>query len=184
MNAKEIDEEYRKSGRISGSAMSSLRAMLRDGDDPYLAITLAGDVAAFQLAEDIALHLSSDDPMVRWNAAGVLFTRFRDVRFAQSCLDMLNRESDTIVRAVTLAGAGELLPFVEEGKLQKQLATRLLEISEAVGELPEIRAAAYLGIEAAVGLSLAERSPADRLLVPEMDFKDQILTEFRGKYRV
>jgi hypothetical protein len=36
MNIKEISEEYRQNGRISGKAIVSLRTLLRESDDPYV----------------------------------------------------------------------------------------------------------------------------------------------------
>ena len=178
MNAEQITDEYRINGRISGKAMLSLRSLLRESDDPYAAITLAGDVAAFQLAEEIATHLSSEDSMVRWNAAGVLFTRFRDVRFSRLCVELLDKETNTVVRGILMAGAGELLPLIEDRLLQRQLASRLLHTLEAEDEFPEMRGSAYLGVEAAVGIPPTDRSPANRRLDPNGDFKAQVVEEF------
>lgn len=186
MNAEQIKDEYQRNGRISGRAMGSLRALLREsGGDPYTAITLAGDVGAFQVANDILPHPNSEDGMVRWNAAGVLFTRFRDARLAGLCLELLSRELDTMVRGILLVGAGELLPFLEDERLQKQLAARLLETVETEDEFPEMRGSAYLGIEAAVGLSPIERSPAEiACSIQSGIFKQHVLSEFRQMYGV
>ena len=182
MTAAEISDEYQRNGRISGKAMLSLRALLRESNDPYAAITLAGDVGAFQLADDIAPHIDSADSMVRWNAAGVLFTRFRDVRLSRLCLELLDRESDTLVRGIALMGAGELLPLLEDQELRQGLATKLLQVLDAEDEFPEMRGSAYLGIEAAVGLPPADRSPADRMLDPAKDFRQVVLDDFRRMY--
>ncbi len=182
MTAAEIGDEYRRNGRISGSAMVSLRRLLRESADPYGAITLAGDVAAFQMADDIAPHLASTDSMVRWNAVGVLFTRFRDVRLSRLCCELLDAETDTMVRGIALMGAGELLPIIEDQDLRQRLASRLLQTLDAVDELPELRDSAYLGIEAAIGLAPAERSPAHRMLDPETEYRNVVLDDFRRTY--
>jgi hypothetical protein len=184
MNAEQIRAEYQKNGRISGKAMTSLRALLRESDDPYAAITLTGDVGAFQLAEDIVPYLRSADSMLRWNAAAVLFTRFREVRLGRQCLELLNRELDTLVRGVALVGAGELLPLIENRLLQQQLASKLLKVMEAEDEFPEMRGSAYLGVEAAVGIPPTDRSPADRLLDPKKDFQQHVVNDFRSRYGI
>src|SRR5215218_1325323 len=77
-----------------------------------------------------------------------------------------------------LAGAGELLPLVEDSELKGLWAEKLLEVMEASDEFPEMRGAAYLGIEAAVGLAPAERAPADRLLDLGKDASPQYLMRF------
>ena len=88
--------------------MLALKTLLRETEDPYSVITLAGDTAAFQLTgeEEIVPHLKSEDPMVRWNAAGVLFTRLRDVHFAGFCLELLARETNNMVIGIALNGQG------------------------------------------------------------------------------
>jgi hypothetical protein len=182
MSAAEIGAEYHRNGRLSDKAMLSLRALLEESDDPYAAITLAGDVGAFRLADDIVPHLASADSMVRWNAVGVLFTRFREVRFSRLCCELLDKESDTMVRGIALMGAGELLPIIEDQDLRQRLASKLLQTLDGDSEFPEMRDSAYLGIEAAVGLAPTERSPAGRTLDPKTDFRKAVLEEFRRIY--
>src|ERR1700677_673862 len=142
MNLEQIWQEYETNKRLSGKAMLALKAMLH-GDDPYAAITLVGDTAAFQLAPEIASHLKSTDVMVRWNAAAVLFGRFRDVRYGSQCLELLKNETDTMVRGVGLSGAGEILPLLEDPPLQQELALILLHTFESESEYPEMRTASY-----------------------------------------
>lgn len=184
MNPDEIWDEYQRDNRLSTRAMLALKKLLVEGADPYSAITLAGDTAAFELAPLIAPYLKSPDVMVRWNAAAVLFTRFRDVQFAHHCLELLEREADTMVRGVTLSGIGELLPLLEDGKLRKLLANKLREVFEAVDELPEMRDDAYAGIEVAVGIPERDRTPADRRLDLQKDVRPEVITKFFDRYGV
>lgn len=184
MNPEQIWHEYEKNGRLSGKAMLALKGLLRESDDPFDMITLAGDTAAFQLSHEIVPYLNSEDTMVRWNAAGVLFCRFRDVRFAHNCLDLLEHESDTMVRGIVLCGAGELLPLLEDTFLQKELARKLRRVFEDHDEFPEMRDSAYNGIEAAVGIPPLERAPANRLLDLATDAKPEVVAAFCHMYGV
>jgi hypothetical protein len=52
MTSDQIWQEYQSNGRVSGAAMEALRRLLRQSQDPFSVITLAGDVGAFQLAGD------------------------------------------------------------------------------------------------------------------------------------
>ncbi len=190
MNCDDIWQEYESNGRLSGRAMLALKRLLRESHDPYSSITLAGDTAAFQLAHEIVPHISSRDPMVRWNAVGVLFTRFRDVRYASLCLELLEQESDHLVLAIALAGAGELLPLLEDWGLRTLLAQKLDSVfkgRDSLSQVPdcvrhELRDDAYRGIEAAVGLPPLERAPAHRRLDLDVDVKREVLAAFRQAY--
>ena len=147
MRLDEIRLEFETSGRIGGDALASLRHLLRTSGDPYEAITVAGDCGAFALATDLANHLDHRDPMVRWNAAGVLFTRFRDPTFAARCLEMAVDENDEIARGVALAGLGELLPKMKDHELRQRMASTLVSVFEDRTELVVMRGAAYEGFK-------------------------------------
>ena len=173
--------------------MQALKMLLRECDDPYAIITLAGDTAAFQLAAEIVPHLSSTDPMVRWNAAGVLFTRLRDVHSAKLCADLLDRETDNMVLGIALAGAGELLPLLDDRELRDRLAQKLWLVfcgaadglSQAEEWIKEqMRSDAYRGIEAAVGIPPLDRATATRDLDMATDIKQEVVNKFRQTYAV
>jgi hypothetical protein len=191
MNADQIWEEYARNRRLSGRAMLSLKAMLREAQDPYSAITLAGDTAAFQLAHEIATHLKSADPMVRWNATGVLFTRLRDVRSATLCLELLATEEDSMVLGIALRGAGELSPLIDDRELQGRLVLKLWRVFRGdESELPQVpphvrewmREEAYRGIEAAVGIPPLDRAPANVELDMAKDVRGDVLADFHRTY--
>jgi len=187
MTQDEIWDEYVTNKTVSGKALLALKQMLRESDDPYSVITLAGDVAAFQLADDIAVHLDHQDPMVRWNAAGVLFTRFRDVRFAARCLKMLNEDSDELVQGILLRGLGQLLPLVQDKGLQRRMAQQLLNVFEGRIKFSDGIPGpddAYGGLEAAVGVPLVDQAPSYCELDPEKDYKPEVIAEFRRMYGV
>jgi hypothetical protein len=56
MDLDAIANEYEQNGKLSDRAITSLREHLRR-EDPFDAISLAGDTAALQLAPEIARHL-------------------------------------------------------------------------------------------------------------------------------
>lgn len=182
MTLQEIEEEYRQNGRISGQAIVSLRRQLRAAGDPYRAISVAGDCGAFPLSADIAVYLKHTDPMVRWNAASVLFNRFRIVALAAYCLEMAETEVDEVARGAAITGVGELLPLVDEPALRLRMATSLLRIFEQSTELTEMRGAAYEGIEAAMGIPPTRRVPASRLIDLERDVDRQLVAAYRQQF--
>jgi len=184
MNAEKIWHEYETNKRLSDKALLSLKALLYESSDPYSAITLAGDVAAVQLASEVATHLTSMDAMVRWNAAAVLFGRFRDVRYGRKCLDMLSQESDSIALGVVLSGAGELLPLLDDKDLKRELALKIYRVFCDSRQLPEIRTAAYEGIQAATGIPLRDRISATVILDVDNDANPDILNNYREMYGI
>src|SRR5206468_3383435 len=101
MSIGDIQSEFDQHGRLSRQAVTELQALLLS-DDPYSAITVAADTGCFEVSPQIAECLTSPDPMVRWNAAATLFTRFRANQFASQCLDLVEKERDEMVRSVAL----------------------------------------------------------------------------------
>ena len=192
MDAEQIWDEYAENKILGGKAMLSLKKLLRESDDPYSIITLAGDTAAFQLGPEIVPHLQSLDDMVRWNAAGVLFTRFRDIHYARLCYDLMEHETDRVVLGIALAGLGELLPLLEDKALQALFAKKLLDVFNNNNGLPQASEdvqrqmweSAYLAIEAAVGIPSLARAPANRSLDKKKDVKEDVLDAFRRLYNV
>jgi len=184
MNLDEVKAEYAKDGRVSGETLARLRDYLRTSPDPYDAITAAGDGAAFMLVPDLVGFLDHDDPMVRWNAASVLFNRFRVLELAQRCLKMVEEEEDEIARGAAITGLGEILPLVENLGLRSRMATALLSILENTNELTVMRGDAHAGMEIALNIPRNERVPASRLIDLERDVKPEVVAAFRKKFKV
>jgi len=182
MTPDDVWTEYQERGRLSGPSMARLREILRSGSDPYKAITVAGDCGAFALAEDIATHLRHPDAMVRWNAAGVLFTRFRIASLASRCLEMVDNEKDEIARGVAITGLGELLSIVTGLAQRRDMARRVLAILADPGELTEMRGAAYSAVEAALGLPTSARVPATRLIDLKNDIDAVLIDQFKAQF--
>ncbi len=182
VNLHEIAEAFATTGRLTEHQKTALRVALRGPANPFTAITTAADCGAAVLAGDILPHLTHADPMVRWNAAGVLFTRFRIAAFAAKCLQMVDTEPDEEVRAIAICGLGELLPRVENVVLRNEMANRLCAILSDKNELTEMRGAAYEGIQAAMATPPLERLPATRLINLERDVDARVVAAFREKF--
>ncbi len=178
MDLEDVKREYQVNGRISRRSIGILKELIR-GDDPYSAITVAGDCAAFDASPEIGLCLDSEDSMVRWNAAGVLFTRFRQPDLGDRCLELAKSDPDTLVRAIALCGIGEILHKVTNFQLRAQMATTLLQSLNDASELPEFRGAAYEGILAAMDVLPLDRPSASRLFDPDKDLDEEIVQDFR-----
>ncbi|MCI0552498.1 MAG: HEAT repeat domain-containing protein, partial [Anaerolineae bacterium] len=93
----EIETEFEVNGRLSKSAIEKLEQLILS-DDPYSAITVATDCGIFALAPAIAQTISSQDPMVRWNAIGALLTRFRLSEYAELGFELVLTDPDEMVR--------------------------------------------------------------------------------------
>src|SRR5581483_7136411 len=124
MPFQDIVQEYEANGRISQHSVDRLRTTIRS-DDPFDAITVATDCAVFDLVPDIARCLDDSDSMVRWNAAGSLFTRFRIPLRVDKAFDLAMHDEDSTVRIIALCGLGELLPKLDRHQ-QREAASLLL----------------------------------------------------------
>lgn len=184
MSIDAVQSEFDRHGQLSRQAVIELQSLLLS-DDPYGAITVAADTGCFEVSPQIAQCLTSSDPMVRWNAAATLFTRFRANQYATQCLELVEKEPDEIVKSVALVGLGELLPSVDDHDFQNGAAAVLLRVFNDQSEYPEVRCSAYEGILAAIGISPLERPPAGKLLdlVKEVDWKmiEKFVTRFDTK---
>jgi HEAT repeat protein len=183
MSLESIQSEYDRHGQLPRIAVLELQSLLLS-DDPYSAITVAADTACLELSPQIAKCLTSADPIVRWNAAATLFTRFRANQFANQCLDMVESERDEMVRSVALVGLGELLPSMDGHHYRRRAAADLLEVFNDPSEYPEVRCSAYEGILAAMGTSPLERPPAGKLLNLVEDVDRRIVEEFASRYDI
>ena len=119
MSVDDIQSEFNLHGKLSRRAVFELQSLLLS-DDAYCAITVAADTGCSEVAPQVVQCLSSADPMIRWNAAATLFTRFRANQYAAQCLDLVEKEQDEIVRSVALVGLGELLPSMEDRDSQRR----------------------------------------------------------------
>ena len=183
MTLQEIIEEYERNGRLSRRAVTKLRHGIRS-DDPFSAITVAVDTGTQELAEAIADCLSSQDAMVRWNAAAALFTRLRLSQYADRCYEMAATDPDELVKNVCLVGAGELLPLVSDRTLRLKLAQLIHRVFTDESAFPEDRTAAYEAILAAQDVLPADRAPAGRIVQIPDDIDQVTVAEFRNSYLV
>ena len=183
MSVDDIQSEFNLHGKLSRRAVFELQSLLLS-DDAYCAITVAADTGCSEVAPQVVQCLSSADPMIRWNAAATLFTRFRANQYAAQCLDLVEKEQDEIVRSVALVGLGELLPSMEDRDSQRRGASDLLTVFRNDSEYPEVRSAAYEGILAAVGIPPFDRPPAGKLLdlVEGIDWR--IVEEFVSRFDI
>jgi len=181
MSLEQIASEYETRGRLSTKAVSALRAMVTS-DDPYSAITLVGDCRVHELASRLVELLQHGDPMVRWNATSVLFSRLKMSEYASECLRVSEEDDDSIVKCAALAGLGEIAPTVGKPEVRAQIGHRLLEVLESDGELVEVRGAAYEGILAAIEVPPLQRPPANKLTDMDTDVDGDAVEIFRKRY--
>ncbi|AGY60032.1 hypothetical protein [Gloeobacter kilaueensis] len=163
MNFEDIYDEYERNGRISRASTAFLKLLIA-GPDPFTAITVATDCAAFSTAPVIATTLDSTDVMVRWNAVGALLTRFRFAEYARAGLELAINDPDMMVRGIALVGLGEVLPDVIEPDLRYEMAKTLYETVMNAEEEPHMRMNAYFGILSAMDILPLDRPPASRVL--------------------
>jgi HEAT repeat protein len=176
-----IEDQCRASGSLPSAYLEALAEHLQ-GEDPYRAITVAGDCGARQLADLLAGCLAHADEMVRWNAVGVLFTRWHDARFAADCYRLAISDPDGLVRMIALSGLGELLPHVADASLRRQMAGLLVEVFEDDQQLLVDRGTAYAAILAAIGVPPLERPPASRMIDLQRDVDPARVADFRKRY--
>lgn len=183
MSIEAIRSEFDRRGQLSRQAVNELRSLLLS-DDPYSAIAVAADSGCSEVSPQIAECLSSADPMVRWNAAATLFTRFRANQFANLCLDLVEKERDEVVRSVALVGLGELLLSTDDHEFKRRAAAEILSVFNDQSEYPEVRCSAYEGILAAMGTSPSERPPAGRLLDLTEEVDWSVIEEFVERFDI
>lgn len=181
MSLTSIEDEFDLNGRISHRSVLELKTIL-ESDDPYSAITLAVDTGTIRLADSIAKCLSSDDEMVRWNAAAGLFTRFRIADYAIQCLEMAMTDSSELVKNVCLVGSGELLPLVDDSSIRVRLASILDDAFTDETVDPERRTAAYEGMLAALDVLPVDRPDATKVLEIPEDTDPEIVKDFRTSF--
>jgi hypothetical protein len=175
-------DEYEQHGRLLPDTIKRLIHTITSSNNPFDAISAAADTACFHAAEAVSRRLHDSDPMVRWIAAATLFTRFRNPRWFAECLDMAANETDTVVRSVCLVGVGELLPLVEDCKLRTKGAELLLKILSDESEFPEIRADAYEGILAALGVFPEDRPSVRDFSAYKKPGAERKIQEFESRY--
>ncbi len=163
MRFNDVVHEYENHGRLSNRSVARLRDGLREAD-PFEAITVATDCAVFELAPEIAHCLDSTDPMVRWNAVGALFTRFRVPIRLEQLIGMAESDPDSMVRAIALCGVGEMLPKAPDEATSRRMATLLISTLENDDLFEEYRTSAYRGILAAMDVMPLDRPPAHKPL--------------------
>lgn len=183
MDFNKIKKEYDLRGYISEDSTKQLALILNSDQDPYRAINLAADCAAFSLAPKIAEYIESDDPMVRWSVIGTLLTRFRLKKYVKLGIECIRKDEDDMVKGISLCGVGEVLSDIEEAIESKEIASLLDSFFKLEkGDInPTLRDSAYEGILAAMSVPLQERPAANRLLKPE-DIDHDLIKRFRAKY--
>jgi hypothetical protein len=181
---KDIDDivrEFQRHGRISQRSIKKLRDALLS-DDPFEAITVATDCCILELTPEIARCLDSSDEMIRWNAAGSIYTRFRLPRNIDKGIKLASSDESTMVRAIALCGLGEVLPIISDKALRQKIASLLLSTFQNQELFPELRNAAYDGILAAMDVLPLDRPPAGKLLNIETDVDHRTVEDFKNLY--
>lgn len=181
MGLSALTDEYENNGRLSRRSIQLLSDRLLS-DDPYEAITVSTDCAAFELVPKIAKSLDSPDPMVRWNAVASLHTRFRVPDCIEKTLKMASEDEDTMVRAIALHGVGEMLPIIRDQSLRRKMASLLITTLDDAKLFNELRAAAYEGILAAMDVLPLDRPPATKPLNLERDVESTLVQQFKNCY--
>jgi len=181
MTIDEIRRQYDRVGKLPVGAVDTLRELLRSSD-PYAAITMVGDFKLADLAGCVGQCLTSDDPMIRWNAICVLTTRLRIAEYAEPILAQARSEEDEVVRGAALVGVGALMPLLD-GELKRRIGETLVSVLTDSADLPEMRSAAYEGILSALDVPIRNRPSAAEVLNFDHDVSDEVLAQFRAFMR-
>jgi hypothetical protein len=181
MNLYDITREFDENGSLSNDSLGKLKEALQ-GVDPYQAITVVTDCGLKQFAPCIAKLLRSKNSMVRWNALGSLFTRFKWTENVDMAIDMASSDPDSMVRSMALCSLGEILPLLVDPHIREDASRILIDTLENEREFPELRASAYEAILAANGVPPQKRPPATRIIDLSQEVDQAELSKYRNRY--